>query len=173
MCIRDRYRSMTVSTSSVYTFSCFIKKGSLSKAFLAFDATTSQSVVFDLENGSVESQGASVTSSSIEKFPNDWYRCSLTHTPTTTTRLYRVGTYNGGITYVGTGTDFVYLWGAQLEVGSTISSYIPTTSLAVTRNKDSAIKQPFGDLASDYPITLYWKGRILSLIHISEPTRPY
>jgi hypothetical protein len=154
------YRSMSVSTSSVYTFSCFLKKGILDKAFLAFDSTTSQSVVFNLENGSVESQGASVTSSSIEKFPNDWFRCSLTHTPTTTTRLYRIGTYNGGITYAGTGTDFVYLWGAQLELGSTISSYIPTTSSAITRNKDSAYNQPFGDLASDYPITVFWKGQI-------------
>jgi hypothetical protein len=99
-------------------------------------------------------------SSSIEKFPNDWFRCSLTHTPTTTTRLYRIGTYNGGITYAGTGTDFVYLWGAQLELGSTISSYIPTTSSAITRNKDSAYNQPFGDLASDYPITVFWKGQI-------------
>lgn len=154
------YRSMTVSTSSAYTFSCFIKKGSLSKAFLAFDATTSQSVIFDLENGSVESQGTSVTSSNIEKFPNDWYRCSLTHTPTTTTRLYRIGTYKGDISYIGTGTDFIYIWGAQLEVASTISSYIPTTSSQVTRNKDSAYNQPFGDLASDYPITVYWKGTV-------------
>jgi hypothetical protein len=33
-------------------------------------------------------------------------------------------------------------------------------SVAITRNRDSAYNQPFGDLASDYPITVYWKGRI-------------
>jgi hypothetical protein len=130
------FRSLTVSTSDAYTFSCFLKKGSLDKAFLAFDSTASQSVVFDLTNGSVESEGTGVTSSSIIEYPNEWYKCSFTHTPTSTTRLYRIGTYNGNISYAGTGTDFVYLFGAQVEVGSYPTSYIPTSGIAETRAQD-------------------------------------
>lgn len=149
------YRSFTVSTSNAYTFSCFLKKGSLSKAFLAFDAAIGQTVVFDLENGTVESEGTGVTSSSIIEYSNDWYKCSLTHTPTTTTRLYRVGTYNGSISYTGTGTDFVYLWGSQLEVGTYATSYIPTTSASVTRTSDTCENAGDVNLFNDTEGVLY------------------
>jgi hypothetical protein len=149
------YRSLTVSTSNAYTFSCFLKKGSLSKAFLAFDAAIGQTVIFDLENGTVESEGASVTSSSIVEYPNGWYKCSFTHTPTTTTRLYRIGTYNGSISYTGTGTDFVYLWGAQLEQGSYPTSYIPTTTAQVTRTADDVYQTTTFDLSTNNEYSFY------------------
>ncbi len=84
---------------------------------------------------------------------DEWQRVSITTTPSNSNADFEMPNANNG--------DFIYLWGAQVEVGSTMTSYIPTpSSSAVTRNKDSAYNQPFGDLASDYPITVYWKGRI-------------
>jgi len=54
-----------------------------------------------------------------------------------------------------TATDFL-LWGAQAEVGSYITSLIPTTSAAVTRLADFAKKENIGGtLPTAYPFTLY------------------
>lgn len=133
------YRSLSVSTSDEYTFSCFLKKGSLNKGFLAFDSSVNASVVFDLENGTIESEGSSISTSNIEQYSNNWYKCSFTHTPPATPRLYRIGTYNGGISYAGTGTDFIYIWGAQLEQSLYPTSYIPTTGSTVTRAQETCI----------------------------------
>jgi hypothetical protein len=44
----------------------------------------------------------------------------------------------GNITYTGDGTSGVYLWGFQSENGTILTSYIPTTTAAVTRNLDLA-----------------------------------
>lgn len=149
------YRSLSVSTSDEYTFSCFLKKGSLNKGFLAFDSSVNAGVVFDLENGTIESEGASITSSNIKQYSNNWYKCSFTHTPPTTPRLYRIGTYNGGISYVGTGTDFIYIWGAQLEQGSYATSYIPTNGSTVTRLADVCNNSGNSDLINSTEGVLY------------------
>ena len=149
------YRSLSVSTSDEYTFSCFLKKGSLNKGFLAFDSSVNASVVFDLENGTIESEGSSITSSNIEQYSNNWYKCSFTHTPTATPRLYRIGTYNGGISYAGTGTDFIYIWGAQFEEQSYATSYIPTSGSTVTRNADVCNNAGSSDLINSTEGVLY------------------
>ena len=130
------FSNQTVTTSDVFAFSMFLKKGSLDNGFIAFDSNINQSVVFNLQNGTIVSTGSGITSSKIENFGNDWFRCSFTHTPTSTTRNYRVGTYNGSISYAGTGNDFIYCWGAQLEQQSFATSYIPTSGSSVTRNAD-------------------------------------
>tara|TARA_R110002153_G_scaffold59259_2_gene161949 strand:- start:2431 stop:3645 length:1215 start_codon:yes stop_codon:yes gene_type:complete len=132
------YRGMSVVLGSVYSISCFIKKGTINKAFLAFNSNLSQSVVFDLENGTVISQGNQIDSSQIEEFKNGWYRCSFTHTATTTGNLfYRLGTYVSGLNYLGTGVDFINIFGMQLEQQSYPTSYISTNGSAVTRNADT------------------------------------
>ena len=156
------YRSLSVSTSDEYTFSCFLKKGSLNKGFLAFDSSVNASVVFDLENGTIESEGSSITSSNIEQYSNNWYKCSFTHTPTATPRLYRIGTYNGGISYAGTGTDFIYIWGAQFEEQSYATSYIPTSGSTVTRNADVCNNAGSSDLINSTEGVLYAEIKALS-----------
>lgn len=59
---------------------------------------------------------------------SDWVRVDKTNTPTSIFGRFAI--------YIATSGDAVDIWGAQLEVGSTPSSYIPTTTAAVTRAAD-------------------------------------
>lgn len=89
-------------------------------------------------------------SSTIQAYPNGWFRISIAGTPTTAAtaniRLYIQG-YTGGTTYDGDVTKGFYVWGAQLEAGEFSSSYIPTAGTSLTRYGDSAVVR---NLASDW-----------------------
>ena len=64
-----------------------------------------------------------------------WTRYSVTFT----TPSSGVNEFNVGITVANSGTNpnaTMICWGAQLETGSVATSYIPTTTAAVTRNAD-------------------------------------
>jgi hypothetical protein len=80
---------------------------------------------------------------------NNWTRVSLAATATSTT--VRIGIQ------LGTSGDAVDIWGAQLETGSVATSYIPTTTAAVTRLADVASKGSISSLVNNSEGTLYFE----------------
>ena len=126
------YRDVTVpvgtSTMSIYVKSAEHTKCQV-RAYNSTDGYTTANV--DIALGITDS-------GDIAALGDGWYRVSLPKTTTVTTfsfRIYIVDS-NGNNVYAGNGTDGIYIWGSQLEALPFASSYIPTTTSAVTRGGD-------------------------------------
>ena len=114
-------------TAGTYTISVYAKASTLSNINLVlFDgvSTSYGSNRFDLSNGTTT--GAN---QSIENVGNGWYRCSFTLTTTLSGVQYVYVFLNNGTSsvYTGTGSGAVFIWGYQLNIGSTAKPYFPTT----------------------------------------------
>jgi len=131
-----------VVTGGTYVASVFAKSGEYDGIQLTGTNSIQDHACFNLTNGTAYHQGSNVTSINIENVGNGWYRCSA-RIPITNGNLFI--TITDGITtswlpsFAGSSaSDGIYIWGAQLEEGSFPTSYIPTTTSAVTRSPDIA-----------------------------------
>ena len=131
-----------LTAGGIYTASIFAKADTLDYIFMFMqdiDGATDATRYFDLVNGT-SSGGGSYISFDIKEYPNGWYRCSITFQmgASDTVMDFRIYLAEGvgDISIPRDGTNSVYLWGAQLEESPIATSYIPTTTGAVTRLKD-------------------------------------
>jgi hypothetical protein len=153
------YQTVTVVSGNIYTFSVWVKPyGSRTTAALRLatsGAAVYYSVAFNLTgNGSIGTTDSSTpttptnTAQSITYYAaTGWYRISITMASTASTALIPYvcvsdsasPTWSSGLpVYTGSTSQGIYAWGAQLEDRATPSSYIPTGSAVITRNKDVA-----------------------------------
>ena len=123
-----------VVTSGVnYNFSVFLKKAERSKALLlffgGFPTTTFQ---IDLDNKSISTQTGTPINAFIQEYNDQWFRVGFSLTANSSTSCnFTIYTSIDGLwanrSYLGDGTSGIYIWGAQLEVGTSAKEYFPTT----------------------------------------------
>jgi len=121
-----------ISISGDNSWSVFAKKKTANYLVLADTGTTTNAVYFDLENGTV---GTTYNATGeMQDFGNGWYRCTMKYTLTSSGAKFIYLSNLDGATGGGVqGGDSIYIYGAMLEEGSYPTSYIKTTSAAVTR----------------------------------------
>jgi len=123
------YRDIVTVASTVYTFSVYIRSATGSDV-----------------NGALNAGAGSINFVAN----NTWQRFSLTFTASAALTTF----YIGGFSSLSLGED-IFIWGAQVEVGSYPTSYIPTTSASVTRNADTCLRTGISNLIGQTEGTLF------------------
>jgi len=125
-------KTQTVVTGQPYTFSIFAKAGTTN--ILSLEQRTgntpvgSSLITFNLSTGSVISSG-DADSVSITDEGNGWFRCSMTtNSSPDTSEIFIIGRGNSGVS-----NATLFIWGAQLDNNTSLTTYLATTSSALAR----------------------------------------
>ena len=143
---QNNWQAINASINTTYTLSLYVKLGTATNLCLIVN---NQSAWNTIGGQSFNSANGLNTST--------WTRISYTFTTPSTLPFGGINFHIGGNAETGLtqSTGTVFIWGAQLELGSYPTSYIPTTSAAVTRNADVISKTGISSLIGQTEGTVF------------------
>jgi len=144
------FKDFSVTSGLNYTISFFLKSQGGRNVRILGSTGFSGSVDVNLSTGAILA-GSGI----VETFINGWYRVSINCNATTSTGRIILYSLDGTSSVEGDPTKGIICWGAQVEQGSYPTSYIPTTTTAVTRTQDSATKSGISSLIGQTEGTLF------------------
>ncbi len=158
----DIAQTITVSANTKYTASVFLKADQLAFAALTasdYDGGTDGIQYFGLSGDGSLGTASGLDDSSITKYPDGWYRCTITWTQgaadTSFVFIINLADSISNAIVDLDGTSSIFVWGAQVEASPIATSYIPTTTASVTRVKDDITQTGAQSLIGQTEGTLY------------------
>jgi hypothetical protein len=158
----ESWQRVNMISGQAYTQSCFFKANGRKRVQMQiFDnATQYAAAIYDLNSVTVVATNGTST---ITNYGSGWYRCTISGISPATALGYCViglctdlyATVSVQDSYAGDAAKGVYFWGMQTEAGAYATSYIPTTTAAVTRVTDAASKTGISSLIGQTEGTLF------------------
>jgi len=150
------------TSATTYTFSVWLKEGNTTYTDISIidSGTVNNRIRITWATGAVSVVGGSPIATKINELSSGWFRISVTYTFPAGSAGDVITIYPAGES-LGSSGDYVYAWGAQFETSPIATSYIPTTTASVTRNKDDITLGSASSLIGQTEGTLYvevdWK----------------
>lgn len=144
----NRFQNLSLTAGVTYTMSAFVKQGTGTLPGIGtFVNSNSDFQVCVNSSGAVttefDNNGGSIISSGAQSAPNGFWRLSVTFAAkSTATHPFRLVTDG-----TASSTANNIFWGMQFETNKFATSYIPTTTATVTRNKDTFVINSLGNVA--------------------------
>ena len=171
--IQRVYQNVNFVAGQAYTFSLYAKIAEFSN-FISYvePASGRVGITVNLSTLSVYVYAGATTNTFITPVGNGWYRVGFTWiapaTESATVDAMRLVNNSGQATFTGDGISGIYIWGAQLELGSTATIYQATGNgltpannsvSKIDSNGNSYITGQFDEVTGTYnPVGLvaYW-----------------
>jgi len=157
-------------TVAPWVWSCFVKKGNADWFLLWNNTAANTTAYFNLAAGTIGNVASNVTKAFMEDWGDGLWRVGMTWVGTAASNAlqHKLADANGTSTFSGGDGAAVnmYVWGTQIELGSRMTSYVPTVLTTETRAADAL--QYKGD---DGNIKDVGKGNVQVSVLVEDYTR--
>ena len=163
--------------STQYTYSIFLKQGPSGYRYVGLyigvGINSTKFPFFDFNNPTTVqipsgTMVGTIDSTRVDAYPDGWYRVSVAFTTAATPVTALCGVYisqsDGNLPGSSVAGLDAYIWGIQLEAGSFPTSYIPTTTAALTRSADvcSVTTAGWSNAGNDTMLAEYFDSTVTS-----------